>query len=71
MGRTAAQMLTYYLPCGGIYSRASDYGLVKIDSTGRIVQFAEKPKGADLRAMVRILHISFLDPHNVLFPFPY
>ncbi|PKI49862.1 hypothetical protein CRG98_029747 [Punica granatum] len=32
-------------------SRASDYGLVKIDSTGRIVHFAEKPKGKDLRAM--------------------
>ncbi|KAF3435727.1 hypothetical protein FNV43_RR22819 [Rhamnella rubrinervis] len=32
-------------------SRASDYGLVKIDSRGRIVHFAEKPKGADLKAM--------------------
>ncbi|XVE66989.1 hypothetical protein DITRI_Ditri08aG0124300 [Diplodiscus trichospermus] len=32
-------------------SRASDYGLVKIDGRGRIVQFAEKPKGADLKAM--------------------
>ncbi|GAV58247.1 NTP_transferase domain-containing protein [Cephalotus follicularis] len=32
-------------------SRASDYGLVKIDSRGRIVQFAEKPKGANLKAM--------------------
>lgn len=32
-------------------SRASDYGLMKIDGTGRIVQFAEKPKGNDLRAM--------------------
>ncbi|KAJ1375568.1 Trimeric LpxA-like superfamily [Sesbania bispinosa] len=26
-------------------SRASDYGLMKIDKTGRIIQFAEKPKG--------------------------
>ncbi|KAG6785758.1 hypothetical protein POTOM_007342 [Populus tomentosa] len=33
-------------------SRASDYGLMKIDSTGRIIQFAEKPKGTDLKAMV-------------------
>lgn len=33
-------------------SRASDYGLMKIDDTGRVVQFAEKPKGADLKAMV-------------------
>ncbi|XP_071923947.1 glucose-1-phosphate adenylyltransferase large subunit 2, chloroplastic/amyloplastic isoform X2 [Coffea arabica] len=32
-------------------SRASDYGLMKIDGTGRIIQFAEKPKGADLKAM--------------------
>ncbi|KAL5780531.1 hypothetical protein ACOSQ2_011268 [Xanthoceras sorbifolium] len=32
-------------------SRASDYGLMKIDSTGQIVQFAEKPKGPDLKAM--------------------
>ncbi|KAB2047301.1 Glucose-1-phosphate adenylyltransferase large subunit 1 [Gossypium arboreum] len=32
-------------------SRASDYGLVKIDGRGRIVQFSEKPKGTDLKAM--------------------
>ncbi|KAK6805824.1 hypothetical protein RDI58_003609 [Solanum bulbocastanum] len=32
-------------------SRASDFGLVKIDSRGRVVQFAEKPKGFDLKAM--------------------
>ncbi|KAL5788683.1 hypothetical protein ACOSP7_005632 [Xanthoceras sorbifolium] len=32
-------------------SRASDFGLVKFDSRGRVVQFAEKPKGADLKAM--------------------
>ncbi|CAK9142547.1 unnamed protein product [Ilex paraguariensis] len=32
-------------------SRASDYGLVKIDSRGRVIQFAEKPKGANLKAM--------------------
>lgn len=35
-------------------SRASDYGLMKIDKTGRIIHFAEKPKGADLEAMVSI-----------------
>ena len=33
-------------------SRASDYGLMKIDGTGRIVHFAEKPKGPNLAAMV-------------------
>ncbi|XP_042497683.1 glucose-1-phosphate adenylyltransferase large subunit 1-like [Macadamia integrifolia] len=32
-------------------SRASDYGLMKIGNTGRIIQFAEKPKGFDLKAM--------------------
>ncbi|RVX12190.1 Glucose-1-phosphate adenylyltransferase large subunit 1 [Vitis vinifera] len=31
--------------------RASDYGLLKMDNRGRIIQFAEKPKGADLKAM--------------------
>ncbi|XP_034675651.1 glucose-1-phosphate adenylyltransferase large subunit 1-like [Vitis riparia] len=32
-------------------SRASDYGLMKIDNTGRIIQFSEKPKGPNLKAM--------------------
>ncbi|XP_050233695.1 glucose-1-phosphate adenylyltransferase large subunit 1 [Mercurialis annua] len=32
-------------------SRASDYGLVNIDSRGRITHFAEKPVGAELRSM--------------------
>ncbi|KAI7751736.1 hypothetical protein M8C21_015685 [Ambrosia artemisiifolia] len=32
-------------------SRASDYGLMKIDDTGRIVHFAEKPKGNLLKSM--------------------
>ncbi|KAK6245442.1 hypothetical protein QUC31_000234 [Theobroma cacao] len=32
-------------------SRASDYGLMKIDETGRIIQFSEKPKGPNLKAM--------------------
>ncbi|GAQ84835.1 GDP-mannose pyrophosphorylase/mannose-1-phosphate guanylyltransferase [Klebsormidium nitens] len=31
-------------------SRASDFGLVKIDATGRITSFVEKPKGEDLKA---------------------
>lgn len=33
-------------------SRASDYGLMKIDETGRIIQFAEKPKGSALKTMI-------------------
>ena len=32
-------------------SRASDFGLMKIDENGRIVEFAEKPKGDALKAM--------------------
>jgi len=35
-------------------SRASDFGLMKIDSRGQVIQFAEKPTGADLKAMVSI-----------------
>jgi glucose-1-phosphate adenylyltransferase len=33
------------------YERASDFGLMKIDDSGQIRDFAEKPKGADLDAM--------------------
>ncbi|KAF2309480.1 hypothetical protein GH714_003183 [Hevea brasiliensis] len=32
-------------------SRASDFGLMKIDSKGRVLSFSEKPKGDDLKAM--------------------
>ncbi|CAM6099738.1 unnamed protein product [Calypogeia fissa] len=32
-------------------SRASDYGLMKIDHRGRVLYFNEKPKGENLRAM--------------------
>ncbi|CAK7348577.1 unnamed protein product [Dovyalis caffra] len=32
-------------------SRASDFGLVKIDETGQIREFLEKPKGENLRSM--------------------
>ncbi|XP_059284466.1 glucose-1-phosphate adenylyltransferase large subunit 2, chloroplastic/amyloplastic isoform X2 [Lycium ferocissimum] len=34
--------------------RASDFGLMKIDETGRIIQFAEKPKGPALKAMQQV-----------------
>uniref|UniRef100_A0A453M859 glucose-1-phosphate adenylyltransferase n=1 Tax=Aegilops tauschii subsp. strangulata TaxID=200361 RepID=A0A453M859_AEGTS len=37
------------LPIDG--SRASDFGLMKIDDTGRVISFSEKPRGADLKAM--------------------
>mmetsp|Transcript_38609 Transcript_38609/g.46722 ORF Transcript_38609/g.46722 Transcript_38609/m.46722 type:complete len:524 (+) Transcript_38609:89-1660(+) len=32
-------------------SRAADFGLMKIDDTGRIIDFAEKPQGEALKAM--------------------
>mmetsp|Transcript_28085 Transcript_28085/g.61481 ORF Transcript_28085/g.61481 Transcript_28085/m.61481 type:complete len:502 (-) Transcript_28085:138-1643(-) len=32
-------------------SRASDFGLMKIDDTGRIIAFSEKPTGDELKAM--------------------
>ena len=31
--------------------RASDFGLMKIDKTGRVISFSEKPKGGALKAM--------------------
>uniref|UniRef100_A0A6N2K179 Glucose-1-phosphate adenylyltransferase n=1 Tax=Salix viminalis TaxID=40686 RepID=A0A6N2K179_SALVM len=36
-------------------SRASDFGLMKIDNKGRVLSFSEKPKGADLKAMEEAL----------------
>ncbi|KAJ1393652.1 Trimeric LpxA-like superfamily [Sesbania bispinosa] len=47
-------------------SRASDYGLVKVDSRGRIIQFSEKPKGADLKAMQVDTSILGLSPQDAL-----
>ncbi|KAK6139070.1 hypothetical protein DH2020_027193 [Rehmannia glutinosa] len=32
-------------------SRASDFGLMKIDNKGRVLSFSEKPRGNDLKAM--------------------
>lgn len=32
-------------------ARASDFGLMKIDDSGRIIEFSEKPKGDDLKIM--------------------
>lgn len=48
--------------CSSIHSRASDYGLLKIDESGQIVQFSEKPKGDDLKAMVMVL--MFFSKHS-------
>ncbi len=37
------------LPCAE--KEASAFGLMKIDTSGRVVEFAEKPKGDKLTAM--------------------
>ncbi|MBA0739107.1 hypothetical protein Gogos_012403 [Gossypium gossypioides] len=47
-------------------SRASDYGLVKMDGRGRIVQFAEKPKGADLTTMQTDTTLLGLSPQEAM-----
>ncbi|GAB4836738.1 Glucose-1-phosphate adenylyltransferase large subunit, chloroplastic/amyloplastic [Ancistrocladus abbreviatus] len=51
-------------------SRASDYGLMKIDHTGRIVHFAEKPKGPDLEMMqVDTTLLGLSDYESVKYPY--
>lgn len=48
--------------------RATAFGLMKIDSEGRIVEFAEKPKGEFLKAMkVSILLTSLCMAHILAF----
>ncbi|XP_009396671.2 glucose-1-phosphate adenylyltransferase large subunit 1 [Musa acuminata AAA Group] len=46
---TGADITISCVPVGA--SRASDYGLIKIDKAGKIIQFSEKPKGGDLETM--------------------
>ncbi|XP_031271062.1 glucose-1-phosphate adenylyltransferase large subunit 1-like [Pistacia vera] len=47
-------------------SRAPDYGLVKIDDRGRVVHFAEKPRGADLKAMQTDTTLLGLTPQEAM-----
>ena len=43
-------------------SDASNFGLMKIDSTGRVIDFKEKPKGAELEKMKVDVHsLGFVD----------
>lgn len=46
---TDADITVSCVPMDG--SRASDFGLMKIDNTGRIIKFKEKPKGGNLEDM--------------------
>ncbi|KAI3844474.1 hypothetical protein MKX03_023554, partial [Papaver bracteatum] len=45
---------------------ASDYGLMKVDSSGRIIRFAEKPKGEDLKAMQVDTAVLGLSPEQAI-----
>jgi len=47
--KAGADITVAALPCDP--KRASSFGVMKIDDTGRIVDFAEKPKGDALKAM--------------------
>ncbi|GLT78450.1 hypothetical protein SLA2020_499860 [Shorea laevis] len=47
--QSGADITISCLPIGD--SRASDFGLMKIDNKGRVLSFSEKPKGQDLKAM--------------------
>jgi glucose-1-phosphate adenylyltransferase len=46
--------------------RASDFGLMKIDDTGRITEFAEKPEGSALKAMEVDTTILGLTPEEAI-----
>jgi glucose-1-phosphate adenylyltransferase len=46
---TDADVTVSVTPCNE--AAASDFGLLKTDETGRIIEFKEKPKGADLQSM--------------------
>ncbi|XP_057953190.1 glucose-1-phosphate adenylyltransferase large subunit 1-like [Malania oleifera] len=59
-----AEITVSCVPVGG--SRVSDYGLMKIDSRGRVIHFAEKPKGDDLKAMQADTAILGLSPQDAL-----
>jgi glucose-1-phosphate adenylyltransferase len=45
-------------------ARASDFGLMKLDATGRVINFSEKPKGDDLKAMQVDTQLLGLSPED-------
>lgn len=45
-------------------AQASEFGLMKIDSTGRVIDFKEKPKGDELKAMQVDTQSMGLDPER-------
>ena len=58
--KTGADITVAALPSDE--KKATAFGLMKIDGTGRIVDFAEKPTGEALRAMRVDTTILGLDP---------
>ncbi len=47
--KSNADITLSVIPIG--YKNASDFGLVKIDNKGKVIEFSEKPKGDALKAM--------------------
>jgi glucose-1-phosphate adenylyltransferase len=45
-------------------ARASDFGLMKLDETGRVIDFSEKPKGDELKAMQVDTQLLGLSPED-------
>lgn len=58
--KTGADITVAALPSDE--KKATAFGLMKIDDTGRIIDFAEKPKGDALKAMMVDTTILGLDP---------
>ena len=48
------------------HKRASDFGLMKIDDTGRVIDFSEKPKGDALLKMQVDTSVLGLDPEQAI-----
>lgn len=59
---TGADITVAALPCDSV--RASAFGLMKIDGSGKITDFAEKPSGEALKAMQVDTSVLGLDPEK-------
>ncbi|KAL4014818.1 hypothetical protein IC575_027036 [Cucumis melo] len=49
--RYAGITLVLYIQVGTLIFNSSDFGLMKIDNSGRVISFSEKPRGKDLKPM--------------------
>ncbi|GKD97584.1 hypothetical protein Tco_1381481 [Tanacetum coccineum] len=50
-----------YYPIADIKHNAPDFGLLKFDNTGKVIQFAKKPKGEDCKHWTKYEIASLLD----------